>query len=58
MVREPQGPSRGLLGDPRTPDPEHVAELLHAGPSRRVGRFPHLRPVFLGYLCIVQRIAH
>src|SRR2546425_12326396 len=45
VVRHAQGAARRLLGDARAPAAQHVAELLHARPARRLRRIPHLLAV-------------
>ena len=43
LVRHAQGAARRLLGDAGAPAAQHLAELLHARPARRLGGLPHLR---------------
>ena len=55
--------ARRLLGHARAPDPQHLAQLLHARPPRRVGGLSHLRargaePVNIQIVTPQQQSAH
>src|SRR5215467_10109578 len=44
LVRHSQGAARWRLADPAAVAPQHLEELLHTRPPRRVGGIPHLPP--------------
>src|SRR5712692_1021542 len=44
VVRHPQGAARRKLHHARAPGLQHLAQLLHSGPRRRLRRVPHVRP--------------
>src|SRR5205085_1839622 len=52
LVRHAQGAARRLLGHARPAAPQHLAQLLHARPARRLGGLPHLRPARMKILLV------
>src|SRR5262249_59108668 len=50
LARAAQGAARRLLAPRGAPPAQHLAQLLHARPARRVGRLSHLRAM---RICLV-----